>query len=216
LAGNGGDATSALGRMNGGDGHGRDLYFVRCACLSVAAGRIWLWRHQRRRLPDGSSGRPGFRRAAADVDADQEAPAKTLSRVQLLQLDSVKRRGPRALHAAVQPVGRLPASLLDEAAWSHSARRPRMLVEYWAHVASLNPGRSLGRCCAPGCGGTRPPEGDQPALLADVLTVVKQGPIGAGADRGLLGGSSAPRPKGGWWNRSAVNGPASTCSRRAS
>jgi uncharacterized protein YcaQ len=130
--------------------------------------------------------------------------AKTLSRVQLLQLDSVN----VAVRAHYMPLfsrlGAYPASLLDDAAWSHSARRPRMLVEYWAHVASLIPvdhwpllrARMRRHAAA---------EPGQPALLADVLTVVKQeGPIGAGAIEDLLGGSSAPRPKGGWWNRSAV------------
>jgi uncharacterized protein YcaQ len=130
--------------------------------------------------------------------------AKTLSRVQLLQLDSVN----VAVRAHYMPLfsrlGAYPASLLDDAAWSHSARRPRMLVEYWAHVASLIPvddwpllrARMRRHAAA---------ERGQPALLADVLTVVKQeGPIGAGAIEDLLGGNSSPRPKGGWWNRSAV------------
>ena len=128
---------------------------------------------------------------------------KVLSRVRLLQLDSVN----VAVRAHYMPLfsrlGAYPAALLDEAAWSNSARRPRMLVEYWAHVASLIPvedwpllrGRMRRHEVA---------ERGDPALLADVLTVVKQeGPIGAGAVEDRLGGS-APRARGGWWNRSAV------------
>lgn len=136
--------------------------------------------------------------------------AKVLSRVQLLQLDSVN----VAVRAHYMPVfsriGAYPAGLLDEAAWSDSARRPRMLVEYWAHVASLIPVadwpllRGRMRRYAEGVGDYFADARAQPELLADVLSVVKQmGPIGAGAIEDELGGGAA-RPRGGWWNRSAV------------
>ncbi|HEX5406061.1 MAG TPA: crosslink repair DNA glycosylase YcaQ family protein [Pseudonocardiaceae bacterium] len=136
--------------------------------------------------------------------------AKVLSRTQLLQLDSVN----VAVRAHYMPVfsriGAYPFDLLDDAAWSDSARRPRMLVEYWAHVASLIPvddwpllrGR-MGRYADETSGYFGSVAGQQ-SLLADVLAVVKrQGPIGAGAIEDELGGAQ-PKARGGWWNRSEV------------
>ncbi|GAB2635736.1 crosslink repair DNA glycosylase YcaQ family protein [Nocardia goodfellowii] len=62
-----------------------------------------------------------------------------LSRTQLLQLDSVS-AVVRAHYAPVfSRIGAYDRGLLDEAAWSHNARRPRRLVEYWAHEAALIP-----------------------------------------------------------------------------
>src|SRR5689334_3915361 len=62
---------------------------------------------------------------------------RVLSRVQLLQIDSVN----VAVRAHYMPLfsrlGAYEPSLLDDAAWTHSSRRPRMLVETWAHEASL-------------------------------------------------------------------------------
>ncbi|MCM6776734.1 winged helix DNA-binding domain-containing protein [Nocardia sp. CDC159] len=64
---------------------------------------------------------------------------RTLERTQLLQLDSVS-AVVRAHYAPVfSRIGAYDRALLDEAAWSHSARRPRRLVEYWAHEAALIP-----------------------------------------------------------------------------
>jgi uncharacterized protein YcaQ len=137
--------------------------------------------------------------------------AKVLSRTQLLQLDSVN----VAVRAHYMPlfsrIGAYPMDLLDEAAWSDSARRPRMLVEYWAHVASLIPVedwpllRRRMRDYAEGGGGYFGDVRAQSALLADVLAVVRRlGPLGAGAIEDELGGGDGSRPRGGWWNRSAV------------
>ena len=62
-----------------------------------------------------------------------------LERQRLLQLDSVN----IAVRAHYMPVfsrlGPYDRALVDDAAWAHSARRPRLLVEYWAHEASLLP-----------------------------------------------------------------------------
>jgi uncharacterized protein YcaQ len=137
--------------------------------------------------------------------------AKVLARTQLLQLDSVN----VAVRAHYMPVfsrlGAYPASLVDDAAWSHSAKRPRMLVEYWAHVASLVPVqdwpllRRRMRVYATDPDHHFADVMAQPALLADVLSVVKSlGPLGAGAIEDELGGGPTPKVRGGWWNRSAV------------
>ena len=62
---------------------------------------------------------------------------RLLSRIQLLQLDSVS-VAVRAHYAPVfSRLGPYDRDLLDRAAWSHSARAPRLLVEYWAHEAAL-------------------------------------------------------------------------------
>jgi uncharacterized protein YcaQ len=60
-----------------------------------------------------------------------------LSRIQVLQLDSVSVTV-RAHYAPVfTRLGPYNRDILDQAAWNHSARSPRLLVEYWAHEASL-------------------------------------------------------------------------------
>ncbi|MDT7684134.1 MAG: uncharacterized protein QOG57_4444 [Pseudonocardiales bacterium] len=133
-------------------------------------------------------------------------------RLRLLQLDSVN----VAVRAHYMPVfsrlGGYPMALLDEAAWSHSARRPRLLVEYWAHEASLLPVQDwpLLQSGAKRKGWWRHYHelvDREPALVSDVLAAVKEvGPVGAGALEQLLGaGSGVPRPKGAsWWSRSDV------------
>lgn len=137
---------------------------------------------------------------------------RVLSRVQLFQLDSVN----VAVRAHYMPlfsrIGGYSPSLVDDAAWSHSARRPRLLVEYWAHEASLLPvadwpllrwrmrhyhehwsGRYAELVAK-----------ESPGLMDEVVAAVKElGPIGAGALEQELGGDK-PRSGGGWWNRSVV------------
>ena len=152
---------------------------------------------------------------------------RLIERQRLLQLDSVN----VAVRAHYMPVfsrlGAYPVPLLDEAAWSHSARRPRLLVEHWAHEASLLPVADwpLLQSGAKRKGWWRHYRElveREPALVADVLAAVKEvGPIGAGALEELLlggeggsgeggsgegGGRGGPRrPKGAsWWTRSDV------------
>ncbi|MEJ2855810.1 MULTISPECIES: winged helix-turn-helix domain-containing protein [unclassified Saccharothrix] len=135
---------------------------------------------------------------------------RVLSRVQLIQLDSVN----VAVRAHYMPVfsrlGAYTPSLVDEAAWSHSTRKPRMLVEYWAHEASLVPVEDWPLFHS---GAKRPgwwlnytsvAERD-PGLVEDILAVVKElGPLGAGAiEKALANGG--PRRKDHWgWNWSEV------------
>jgi uncharacterized protein YcaQ len=134
--------------------------------------------------------------------------ARVLGRVQLLQLDSVN-VAVRAHYAPVfSRLGPYPPALVDEAAWAHRPRRPRLLVEAWAHEASLVPVHDWPLVMA--AGGRRWWQNygvlvDQhPGLVEDVLAAVKElGPIGAGALEEALGRPG--RPSGGsWWDRSTV------------
>lgn len=62
---------------------------------------------------------------------------KVLSRIQVLQLDSVS-VAVRAHYAPVfSRLGGYDRDVLDRAAWTHSATSPRLMVEYWAHEAAL-------------------------------------------------------------------------------
>ncbi|MQA14480.1 MAG: winged helix-turn-helix domain-containing protein [Pseudonocardiaceae bacterium] len=134
---------------------------------------------------------------------------RVLGRVRLLQLDSVN----VAVRAHYMPVlsrtGPYPRQLLDGAAWSPSARRPRLLVEYWAHEACLVP---VGDWPLLLSGAKRAGwwrhygllAEQRPALVDDVLATVKElGPVTAGTLEAELGAGG--RSSGGsWWNRSDV------------
>ncbi|MCW2590085.1 MAG: hypothetical protein JWQ86_2512 [Mycobacterium sp.] len=62
---------------------------------------------------------------------------RLLSRLQVLQLDSVS-VAVRAHYAPIfSRLGPYDRDVLDRAAWSHSAKAPRLMVEYWAHEAAL-------------------------------------------------------------------------------
>lgn len=136
---------------------------------------------------------------------------RVLQRTQLLQLDSVN----VAVRAHYMPVfsriGGYDLSMLDGAAWSHSARRPRMLVEYWAHVASMIPIADwpLFRHRMKAIGAKPWPRYDaavrrSPGLVDELLEAVKElGPIGAGGLERELGARRDDRKKG-WWEWSDV------------
>lgn len=134
---------------------------------------------------------------------------RVLSHVQLIQLDSVN-VAVRAHYAPLfSRLGAHDQALIDEAAWSHSARRPRMLVETWAHEASLIPVEDwpLLQSGAKRRGWWRNYARlveQSPSLVDDILAVVKeQGPIGAGGiEREVVGESQ--RRQGPWWDRSDV------------
>ena len=133
---------------------------------------------------------------------------RALGRTKLLQLDSVN----VAVRAHYMPLysrlGAYAADLVDQAAWSHRARRPRLLVEYWAHEASLIPVEDwpLLRWRMREYGGAwrrkyRTLLERSPELVNDVLAAVKEhGPIGAGALERELGGGQR-QGSGPWWNR---------------
>ncbi|MGH3613121.1 MAG: winged helix-turn-helix domain-containing protein [Pseudonocardia sp.] len=136
---------------------------------------------------------------------------RVLDRVQLLQLDSVN----VAVRAHYMPLfsrlGRYDPALVDEAAWAPSVRQPRLLVEYWAHEASLLPVADwpLLLSGAKRAGWWRHYETlaeREAALVDDVLAAVRElGPVGAGTLEAALRGAAAPRPPGAsWWERSDV------------
>jgi len=137
---------------------------------------------------------------------------RVLGRTQLLQLDSVN----VAVRAHYMPVfsrlGPYSRPLLDEAAWRHTARRPRLMVESWAHEASLLPVEDWpllqSGAKRPGWWRNYAPLAErEPALVADVLAAVEElGPVSAGMlETALGGGAGTPRPPGvSWWERSDV------------
>jgi uncharacterized protein len=132
---------------------------------------------------------------------------RLLSRIQLLQLDSVS-VAVRAHYAPVfSRLGSYDRDVLDRAAWAHSARSPRLLVEYWAHEAALMPVddwpllRWRMRQYRHGRWGTHIVKAN-PQLADDIVAAVAQlGPTTAGQIEAHL--AAEPRAaKGPWWNRS--------------
>lgn len=138
---------------------------------------------------------------------------RVLDRVQLFQLDSVS----VAVRAHYMPMfsrlGPYDRGLLDDAAWSHSAHRPRLLTEYWAHEAALLTVQDwpLLRWRMQAKAKTGSPRAfaalaRRPGLDAEILAALTQlGPTTAGElERHLvLGGSAAggPGARGSWWDR---------------
>jgi len=132
---------------------------------------------------------------------------RLISRIQVLQLDSVS-VAVRAHYAPVfSRLGPYDRDVLDRAAWAHSARSPRLLVEYWAHEAALmavddwplmrwrmgeyRHGRWGKHIVAA-----------NPQLSEDIVAAVAElGPSTAGQIENHL--AEIPRrAKGAWWNRS--------------
>jgi uncharacterized protein YcaQ len=151
----------------------------------------------------------GFADARPSGEVNRRHLAKALSRTKLLQLDSVN----VAVRAHYMPLfsrlGPYSSDLVDSAAWVSRARRPRLLVEYWAHEASLVPvedwpllrWRMRGHATAPR-ERYRRLQDKSPGLIDDVLAAVKDlGPVGAGALERELGGGQR-QGTGPWWNRS--------------
>jgi uncharacterized protein len=125
----------------------------------------------------------------------------------VLQLDSVS-VAVRAHYAPLfSRLGGYDRDVLDRAAWSHSARAPRLLVEYWAHEAALMAVedwpllRWRMREYTHGRWGTEIVRNN--ARLADevVAAVTELGPSTAGQIESHL--QAEPRgSKGPWWGRS--------------
>jgi len=130
---------------------------------------------------------------------------RLISRIQVLQLDSVS-VAVRAHYAPVfSRLGPYDRSVLDRAAWQHSARSPRLLVEYWAHEAALMAVddwplmRWRMRQYTHGRWGNVSPNPE----LADaiVAAITELGPSTAGQIEDHLA-AKPTRGKGTWWNRS--------------
>ena len=130
---------------------------------------------------------------------------RLISRIHVLQLDSVS-VAVRAHYAPVfSRLGPYDRAVLDRAAWSHSARSPRLLVEYWAHEAALMAVEDwpllrwrMRQYTHGRWGNVRP----NPKLSDDIVAAVAElGPSTAGQIEDHL----AAKPKAGkgtWWNRS--------------
>ncbi|KHO21607.1 winged helix-turn-helix domain-containing protein [Mycolicibacterium setense] len=132
---------------------------------------------------------------------------RLISRIQVLQLDSVS-VAVRAHYAPVfSRLGPYDRDTLDRAAWSHSTRSPRLLVEYWAHEAALMAVedwplmRWRMREYTHGRWGTEIVR-KNPKLAEDIVAAVAElGPSTAGQIEAHL--EAAPRGrKGPWWDRS--------------
>ena len=132
---------------------------------------------------------------------------RLISRIQVLQLDSVS-VAVRAHYAPVfSRLGPYDRDVLDRAAWAHTARSPRLLVEYWVHEAALMAVddwpllRWRMREYRHGRWGKHIAKAN-PQLADDIVAAVHElGPSTAGQIESHL--ATAPRSaKGAWWNRS--------------
>ncbi|HUH68697.1 MAG TPA: crosslink repair DNA glycosylase YcaQ family protein [Mycobacterium sp.] len=132
---------------------------------------------------------------------------RLISRIQVLQLDSVS-VAVRAHYAPVfSRLGPYDREVLDRAAWDHSARSPRLLVEYWAHEAALMAVddwpllRWRMRQYRHGRWGTHIVKAN-PRLAEDIVAAVAElGPCTAGQIEAQVA-AEPRRARGPWWNRS--------------
>ncbi|MBM7414871.1 MULTISPECIES: winged helix-turn-helix domain-containing protein [Nocardiaceae] len=153
----------------------------------------------------------GFGRARSGAVSGRRAVAGVVRSTKLLQIDSVS-AAVRAHYAPVfSRVGPYDRQALDDAAWTDTARSPRLLVEYWAHEAAFLPVADWplmrwrmdqyehGRW-----GGAARVAARSPGLVEDVLDAIRdQGPVTA-RDLEVLLDRRRPGPKGPWWDHSDV------------
>lgn len=132
---------------------------------------------------------------------------RLIGRLQLLQLDSVS-VSVRAHYAPVfSRLGPYDRELLDRAAWSHSTRSPRLLVEYWAHEAALMSVddwplmRWRMREYTHGRWGTEIVKRNAKLAESVINAVAELGPSTAGQIEAHLE-TEPRRRKGPWWDRS--------------
>jgi uncharacterized protein len=132
---------------------------------------------------------------------------RLISRIQVLQLDSVS-VAVRAHYAPVfSRLGPYDRDVLERAAWSHTARSPRLLVEYWAHEAALMAVDDWPllrwRMREYAHGRWRTEVVKKKAQLADdiVAVVAEHGPLTAGQIEAHVGEEHRGK-KGPWWDRS--------------
>ncbi len=149
----------------------------------------------------------GFHEPAPRGPVNRAHLRRLISRIQVLQLDSVS-VAVRAHYAPVfSRLGPYDRDVVDRAAWSHSARSPRLLVEYWAHEAALmavDDWPLLRWRMREYTGGRWGKEivKKNPRLVDDVVAAVAElGPSTAGQIEAHLGADQRGR-KGPWWDRS--------------
>ena len=148
----------------------------------------------------------GFADARPTGTVTRRDLVRVLRRIRLLQLDSVTVLARAHYLPMFSRLGPYPRELLDDAAWGYPIRRPRLLVECWAHEASLVP---VGDWPLLHSGAKKPGWWQRygelaqraPELVSAVLGAVKeQGPVGAGTLERELGAGIRAVP-GSWWNR---------------
>ncbi|MDD7814035.1 crosslink repair DNA glycosylase YcaQ family protein [Mycobacterium sp. CSUR Q5927] len=168
----------------------------------MAVSRAGLTALQARRIAVAAQ---GFSEAKPRGAATRAHLKQLISRIQVLQLDSVS-VAVRAHYAPVfSRLGPYDRSVLDRAAWSHSARSPRLLVEYWAHEAALMAVDDwplmrwrMGQYTHGRWGNVAP----NPELADDIVAAIAElGPSTAGRIEDHLAARPS-RGKGSWWNRS--------------
>jgi uncharacterized protein len=132
---------------------------------------------------------------------------RLISRIQVLQLDSVS-VAVRAHYAPVfSRLGPYDRDVLERAAWSHTARSPRLLVEYWAHEAALMAVddwpllRWRMREYTDGRWRTEIVKKKQRLAEDVVAAVAEHGPLTAGQIEAHVGEEHRGK-KGPWWDRS--------------
>jgi uncharacterized protein YcaQ len=142
------------------------------------------------------------------VDRDEPAQPPTAramlamaTRLGVIQIDSVNVLARAHYLPLFSRLGPYDTDRLDQASW----RAPRRLFEYWGHEASLLPVETqpllrwrMARARDEAWGGMRRVAAEQPELLAQVLTDVRErGPISAGR---LVAEESRPKRTGPWWD----------------
>ncbi len=149
-------------------------------------------------------------------DRPVDAPAATRAQLHrgavgagLLQIDSVNVVARAHYLPLFSRSGRYDRTHLDDAVWPTSPRRPRLLIEAWAHEASMvtpevwanlwwrRRDHALGRW-----GSAVRLAREHPKAIEDVLAVISdRGPVSAGqVEKELTGG----RGVGGWWGWSTT------------
>lgn len=133
---------------------------------------------------------------------------RVIDRVSIVQIDSVNVLSRSQYLPFFSRLGPYDTTLLDRA----RDRRPRRVVEYWAHEASLVAPDTvpllrwrMARWRQQAWGGMRRVAGDHPAMVASVLAeVITRGPITAvDLERALA--HDVPRDRSDWgWNWSLV------------
>jgi len=177
---------------------------VREAAVSIRAKSLRLTADAARRTAVAAQ---GFAEPKPSGPVTRAHLRRLISRIQVLQLDSVS-VAVRAHYAPVfSRLGPYDRDVLDRAAWSHSARSPRLLVEYWAHEAALMAVddwpllRWRMREYAHGRWGTEIVKKNGRLAQDIVAAVAELGPSTAGQIEAHL--ETEPRGrKGPWWDRS--------------